>query len=484
MVTAKRERNRTFLQQKLSEISSFADNKSVSSLDSGTSGILASAAPKKRREQKRPDASRSISSVRRNPRRSASSVASYAEDDDSSLSSKSSSSYSEKSSSSDEDNICLADLGREHLPSTNTEKKRDDASHRSGSQTKPHGRPQKRRKLVTSTTEAHPYEVRIPQPESLFTSQTEYLPLKTPDQDTRIRGPNADNLLPLSDVRDMTAFLEHIVVDGFRIKSREFDWIDFSSGGSFAEGDGQNTMHLVDKRLYHGLDSDHVEDVKVESDEDDNLIPKEYRLSLQPTDKKSARIKDMDRLWIDEYGDGIDPIMYSDEYLASNDNGEAGRYTSLLMQRCWDRAVDAVSSTVTVDLNKKHSDGATDEADVKEKTDTDTDTSFLHLRSSVASTLHSKAMNVVDRILDFILSEHSSSIQKMPEQNQQVHWYDVCRSLQRTMVSNSTETNTAEQSMQPLTNNNGTMNPMITFDEATVKAITMRLVEMYGSANT
>ena len=497
MVAAKRERNRNFLQQKLSEISSFAD-KSVSSLDTSEAGSLAKPAPKKRRG--RPDASQSISSVRRNPRRSATSAASYTEEE-SSLSSKSSSSYSEKSTSSEED-VCLADL----VPIPDTKKKRAASNSRSGSQTK--RRVRKETAIAQPTSE----EGIVPRPHCRFKSHTpEYLPIETPDQANRVRGPEADNLLPLSDIRDMSALLEHIVVDGFRIKSRELAWANLYSGGSFPETDGENTMYSVEKRLYQGLDGDHGKDnVKVESvdndvkiesidndvkiesiDNDDELIPKEYLISSDPTDN-SSRMKHMDQIWIDEYGDGIDPMMFSDEYIASNDNGEAGRYTSLLLQRCWDRAVSIASSTVTVDINSTHSDGEidkaikTDPAEMDFKEETDTDASFLDLRTSIASTLHSNTMNVVDGILDFILSDQSLFIQKIlqkPEKNQQIHWYDICKLLQTKMKSTSAETNLLEPPMQQPADSNDAISPWITFDEATVKAITMRLVEMYGSAD-
>jgi hypothetical protein len=170
MVAAKRERNRKVLDRTLSEISSVVDKKSLSSLKGDDSAASRSNKKNGRRRSRGKKEARGRSPVRRNPRRVASANESYTDDGSvgskSTLSSRSSSSNSaanESAESEDSEDITPAKVT--HPPSEVGVKKRG-----------------AKRKRVASP----PVSVRR-------------------NEEKRIRGPDADNLLPPADVRKRAA---------------------------------------------------------------------------------------------------------------------------------------------------------------------------------------------------------------------------------------------------------------------------------------
>jgi hypothetical protein len=348
---------------------------------------------------------------------------------------------------------------------------------------------------------APPGEIYVPMPQLRVNTDdapSEYLPFDTSDEKERIRGPDADNLLPPADVRDMTATLEHIVLDGFRVRNRENAWRDFWAMSSKEEEDVQRRApHSLDKKLYGSLADVDGGNYNRNDESGDELIPKQYLLTLQHNSKlnedQSANISalsttKMDQLWIDEYGDGLDPRMFVDErFRLPSDRGESGQYTELLLQTCWDRAMHAVSSTITVNLDRQHPD---DGIGLKEPEESNEECAVAKQRrengdsnkerladASSLQSLHCKAMKVLDSVLDLVLSANSSLLHEVPEKNTSVQdkritWVDICKVLKTTVqpteIKNADQTNPSESIDDPVVN------------EATEKAITMRLIERYG----
>ncbi|KAL3779145.1 hypothetical protein ACHAWO_002840 [Cyclotella atomus] len=610
MVAAKRERNKDYLDQKLSEISSFAGS-SHATRDSCS--VASSVSTKKKGHKKKRVASNSP--VRRNPPRSASANASYKTDDgsDSSIASKASSSYSSKSSTSDE--VCIADLvntgsGRppaEVVPKkkrANKEKKAAVSGSRRPAAKALSKKKSPSKKKATETVSRLPSPVRRDPQQSTasFTTdcslgnlpsiysksrdiqpsqrpaasqrpplqsgkgklksilskpkfsrpikmtqadiearkaalrakapyrdlvhrvhrprrkrnpkraKSEYLKLDIPGQDTRNRGPSADNRLPPKDVKDMSYVLEHIVLEGFRVKNREMAWRNFCAvrGGPGKKNEAeaalntsftQEALYAVDMTLYAGLLNKTecpVASIRTQDDResDDELIPKEYLLdhpkqnSSPMTQQKSptrhvSESNKMDQLWIQEYGDGLDPRMFIDECLSLS-GGEAEKYTALLIQVCWDRAVGAVSSTITVDLNEtKPARGQNKDKDINQsekKDDAVSDLSFHDQRLSLGSNLHTESMNIVGGVVDCILSDKSTfmlDVSKIDGRGACVVWRDVVNALNDCCRSNETD-DIESSSEQPANENSPFISSLL--NETTAKSIAIKLIDRYGAS--
>lgn len=578
MVSAKRERNRNFLQRRLSEIAETVG--SMKTRDSSKDGT----ASKKRKNMA---ASHSKSPVRRNPRRSASSTASYKQtpDGDSSISSKASYSYSGKSACSDDDNIedtddvqkekqkkqaytaavdkkkrvpnpkprrtkTIAALNRKprqsktvasivaykpkvlgyessissvssssHFSQIVQKRKLEIQARNAAKRKKSAPKPKnlksalrtgnKRKKLraegatgVPTVKVTRPRMERVRKPRRMkdpSAAKPEYLPLKVPNLYSRVRGPCANDLLPLQDIKEMSAILEHIVLGGFRVKRREQAWRDFCAKGSSGINDNnvpraaglpnaaeKKAMYAVDRTLYAGVISNGSKQTESsttqdETESDDDLIPREYLLHGNNQSKPSNSSKEMDRQWIEEFGDGLDPTMFVDEYLSSND-GEAGKYTSLLLQKCWERAVGAVSGTINANLGKQQptsSDGTDTNSHLLEKLCTkkkEANQSLHDQRLAVSSDLHREAMSIVYGLIDLIFSDESDLAKKFSEDEQEserrANWRDVVKVLNESVQSAKTCAN-SDSGKQPANSLASLL------DEATVKSITMRLIDRY-----
>lgn len=557
MVAAKRERNKNYLDQKLSEISSIAG----SSHFTRDIGSVASSVSKIKTRKKKREASNSP--VRRNPRRSASANASYKTDkgSDSSIQSKESSSYSNSSSGSDD--VCIADLApaEEVAPKGTRAVKKKKASAKVVSKKatvsklpspmrrnprqstaslatdcslgnvpsiysksrniQPSQRPTlqpgkgKLKSILSKPKFRQPIKddlkarkeallakledsVRMPKrTRKSKRSELEYLKLDIPDQDTRARGPFPDNLLPPEDMKDMTYVLEQIVLEGFRVKKREMAWRNFCtvSGGAGSKNEGeaalnasstQEAMYAFDRTLYAGLlDKQECHNMATigmqdDTESEDDLIPKEYLLkpqkhdcgpmakqvSLAQTDYESNKI---DQLWIQEYGDGLDPRMFVDEYLSLN-SGEAEKYTSTILQTCWDRAVSAVSSKIAVDLNEKNQTSARN-IDPEKKGEVVLDSD---LRLSVGSNLHTETMNLVDGVMDCVLSYLMTDMSKIDQGGDRIVWSDVVNVLNDHFQSTRSDESSSEQYA------NGSISCLL--NESTLKSITMRLLDRYEAS--
>lgn len=305
----------------------------------------------------------------------------------------------------------------------------------------------------------------VPRPRHPFDTPNKYF-AENAVQRKRLRGPNSDNLLPILDVREMSVLLEHIVLEGLLARSRENDFREFGARGNDVDGASvrndsyKKTTNAEDSKIYSAaLNKDNTSSANhavgmIGSDSDDELIPKEYLLS-----SNSLAQQEMDRVWIEEYGDGIDPRLFADEYIASN-HGKDGKYTSLLVQSCWDRAVHEVSSTIPVNLDTKQQD----EIDQRKKKPdgTDSEASLHNQRMAVASTLHANAMNIVNSVIDSLFSEQSSLTQILNDESRckRIQWHDVWKLMQALVSSNDSN--------------------IPSFNEATMNAISMRLIERYG----
>ncbi len=200
----------------------------------------------------------------------------------------------------------------------------------------------------------------------------------------------------------------------------------------------------------------------------------------------------VDREWDKEYGDGIDPMMFteerrrfildqSDESIHRNDSEtetvEERNYTSLLIQRCWDRAVHTASSslavnpTVTEDL---HGDGTGVKANAEfplDKTviEKEGNNSNARQRSeAVASNLHNEVLRVVDGLLDVLLAE-GGRIRKMIDAISHnevevpgVDWKDILECIKEAAADEETSIN------------------RIKIPNASLESMSMRLIERYS----
>jgi len=316
----------------------------------------------------------------------------------------------------------------------------------------------------------------VPRPRNPFDASREYS-AKIAVQHKRLGGLESDDLLPMLDVREMAALLEHIVLEGLLARNRDNDLREFCARSTLIDSSSNpdrvsGLNDAEDSKIYaaalnkgNACKESHFNYAsKIGSDTDDELIPKEYLLSNTSAAKqnRSAGIKseEIDRVWIEEYGDGIDPRMFADEYISSR-NGKDGKYTSLLVQSCWDRAVHEVSSTIPVNLNTKKQD-ENDTKNEKFTKEIDSQASLHNRRMSVASALHANAMDIVNSVIDLLFSEHSSLTQIMNDESRckRVQWHDVCKLLQESVSANNSN--------------------IPSFNEVTMNAISMRLIERYG----
>ncbi|KAL7477259.1 hypothetical protein ACHAW6_003072 [Cyclotella cf. meneghiniana] len=527
MVSAKRERNRRFLEQKLSEVASLASTaaskKSDGSQNSRDSTVISaahSASTGKKRKRgsstdkkyKRNSSSFSVDlPLRRNPRRYSAMSASYSDnydEDDGREDQKPHASPAWTLSSSS------------HAHSLRKRHRRMESDHVNDEENS---------QLSTdySTVNAnlsaawvvHAKAIHVPRPGPPPNPPETYskgLKLKIPGKRSRPRGPAANDLLPKSDVKDFSAALEHVILNGFRVRNRETALKDFYTSGCASVHVGNNdkaaSIDFIDREIYAALNSDVVKtrdnrswgDYKSsdvikffnESDDDD-LIPKEYQLphdtcdldknddsgsfahteehsrcQKHPAMISSARIplarnnidcySKPDRYWDQEFGDGCDPIPfmdqcsnYKDEDWEYNDETPIntsltdGQYTATLLQRCWERAVHAVSSTVTVHLSEKLSDHSSSDELLKiNRGDAHLKEQFAHIatasatvnqsKATVTSFLHREALNVVGSVMDLLLSEKKGLFRDMIEDegcgsHESVQWYDVFQLLQFTL---------------------------------------------------
>jgi len=242
-------------------------------------------------------------------------------------------------------------------------------------------------------------------------------------------------------------------------------------------------------------------------DEDDIIIPEEY-LATEPNKQhptqqqlsetlpinnpvkynniiqeqnKYYNSKGIDRYWDEQYGDGIDPDLLVKEHCKGSEPSTDGNtfnitgsqdqdlveakkgYIDSLLQRCWDRAVHAASSTLTVPLSDEIEEGL--EGAVKTE---ETDLSPPNQKDVIDTALHQKARDVVDGILDTLFLAKDSSLRLMLEdpklKQRRVDWRDVLNCLQAATEKQGTR-------------KEGEL------DQSLIKSISTRLIERYGIAN-
>ena len=250
-------------------------------------------------------------------------------------------------------------------------------------------------------------------------------------------------------------------------------------------------------------------------DEDDIVIPEEYLAETNtqhPTQQLSGTIptinnpakynnmirerntyytsKGIDRYWDEQFGDGIDHDLFiekcckgsciedqtaGDDGLDTNDNTPnitgtqdedikvGGRYTASLLQRCWDRAVHAASSTLSVPLSNEMEEGGGEGAVKTEENDTP-----LPNRKDIDSALHQKARDAVDGILDTLLTKDSSLHLMLDDTKlkQRIDWRDVLDCLW-TAIEKQEKSKDSEEVL----------------DQSMIKSLSIRLIERYGIAN-
>jgi len=294
------------------------------------------------------------------------------------------------------------------------------------------------------------------------------------------------------------------------------DWKLYHSSntiGSLAQGNGGNickTLRDTD------VEKDNTKLSSFMADEDDIDIPEEYlateKTNEPPTQQQLSETlpinnpvkynniiqerntyytsKGIDRYWDEQYGDGIDPDLFvekcckgscADTSTATDgldNNGNIGditdtededlveakkRYLDSLLQRCWDRAVHAASSTLTVPLSDETGVGL--EGAVK--TEEETDISPPNKKEVIDSALHQKTRDAVDGILDTLLAK-DSSLRLMLEGiklKHQVDWHDVLDCLR-----------TATEKQEKIKGEG-------ILDQSMIKSLSIRLIERYGIAN-
>jgi len=202
----------------------------------------------------------------------------------------------------------------------------------------------------------------------------------------------------------------------------------------------------------------------------------------------------VDRHWDEVYGDGIDPMTFteetrsrmfvldrSDHSIHHNDYDtesiEERNYTSLLLQRCWDRAVHTASSSLVVnptargDLHghtseeKAHAESPPEKSEIGEEW---TKSNPRQRREDVASNLHSEALRVVDGLIDILLAD-GGPIRKVIDSNSQnevkipaVDWKHVLECIKVAAADQETSKNG------------------IKIPNESLESISMRLVERYS----
>jgi len=417
--------------------------------------------------------------------------------------------------------------------------------------------------------------------------------------------PDQSSLLPkYIMVKDMSASLEHVLLNGGRVQAREDIWKDFLDSETVLGGDEfqqktpchtkkkkgvskkttntvnkekadesrnkERMIHLSDWKLYHPiiaqssgrdqLNNTSMDDDKFKNDtgsgfgsfadDDDNIvIPEEYLMTTQSKSEPAAtsrhhqeqRHQKMlqetlplnnpvkynnivrerhsyytsdgpDRHWDQEYGDGIDPEMFVQECCrngnvtaatggvdTNNDSGSkdgserplcehesdmssfmAKKYTSSLLQRCWDRAVHAASSTLTVAPAANQGGlNATLGASLKQE---ENDVSVLQSQTVADSILQREAMNVVDSILDVLLANGNGNnlrqkLQSTQAGSERVDWRHVLNCLQ-TAARQEKEIQGGDSGPAIQVNEKRCPIPL---NHISLKALSMRLIERYGT---
>jgi hypothetical protein len=226
--------------------------------------------------------------------------------------------------------------------------------------------------------------------------------------------------------------------------------------------------------------------------------------------------KGVDRYWDEEFGDGFDPMMFveescrggtiaaskpdDDDYhddangmmkggAVKNDglaeqqsncepeqeaNVEstllAENYTTSLLQRCWDRAVHAASSSIILpptDITGRQQVKLDKTMPICEEKDV---SSGLESYEVARSALQSEATNVVDSVLDALLDNDDGCLNRKVMTNENIgtiDWRHVFRSLR-----NVTEKSTLSSGHDASDNE---------MNHVTMKALSMRLIERYYS---
>lgn len=406
------------------------------------------------------------------------------------------------------------------------------------------------------------------------------------------------SLLPKSImVKDMSASLEHILLNGGRVQARESIWKDFvnsdpvlsssvnndlfNAAHNIEKGDGkrkddagnnekadeveeeEQMVHLSDWKLYHPITAQTNcqlnsarklnDDTKrfgdfFGDDDSDISIPEEFLVKDETTSQSESAPSDQlrqypqvsretlplnnpvkynnmvrerhsyytskgpDCHWDEEYGDGIDPMTFVEECCRGNatetmDGGNTGcpekssfeheggdatslmakRYTSSLLQRCWDRAVHAASSTVAVSTTSagqnEEPKATLDDANLKTE-ENDAPSLVLQNQTTAQSILQSEAMNVVDSILDILLTKDGNvnnlrqflnGPQKMG--NHRVDWRHVLKCLEDA-ARQETNPEQKEGASGPVIQVNGKPIPL---NYISLKSLSMRLIERYGT---
>ena len=218
----------------------------------------------------------------------------------------------------------------------------------------------------------------------------------------------------------------------------------------------------------------------------------------------------VDCQWDKEFGDGFDPSMFVQERCITagdcgNANGSqkenedesgvsssaARNYTSTLLQRCWDRAVHAVSSTITSapmgDNGNENESGSEVMAamppnNVHDKEEDD-DSSIHQRQVLVDSVLHREAMNIVDSLLDVLLSDGSSARALLDanesDTNPCFNWQNVLKCFQE-VVDIKTGMDPDTKCSVPTVQVNTNRCP-IPLNHSSLKVLSMRLLERYGA---
>ena len=218
-----------------------------------------------------------------------------------------------------------------------------------------------------------------------------------------------------------------------------------------------------------------------------------------------------DRHWDQEFGDGIDPAVFVEECCrgstdaAAMEDGQlsinsrdsqdvskkfgndkvadraqfaATQYTGSLLQRCWDRAVHAAASTVTVEPCR----GATEPKNNVKREDT---MEALPNEGVINSVLHREAMNVVESLLDIVLArDESLPAEKRFNSNiaesDSVNWRHVLNRLQSAAAQGEKGEHREGAPSGPAIHiqANASRRP-IPLNCISLKALSMRLIDRY-----
>jgi len=194
--------------------------------------------------------------------------------------------------------------------------------------------------------------------------------------------------------------------------------------------------------------------------------------------------KGIDRYWDEQYGDGIDPDLFvekcckdsdtdiptADDVLDNSDNignttstakGDS-LYVDSLLRRCWDRAVHAASSTLTIPLSNEMEEGGVEGA-VKTEEDNDTPPN----QKDIGTALHQKARDAVDGILDTLLTKDSSLRLMLDDHKLNPRRVDL-RDVLDCLWTAFEKQGTKEEEV---------------LNQSFIKSLSIRLIERYGIAN-